>query len=212
MIFSLCICVGIPEANAELQMTYDDFKINTLCVRGKSGGVKATCFIKAHPLVPFVKQFYLLTKRRHSAIFGTTWSATIKQARRNNQNFSITDLESEVWNPAFLHCEKLLTDMYELTITLGDVDKHFMSYDKRDIITQLNLLLQGVNECNSLTHGDAHQLLGNDWIPCSVQKIVDYRQLCYYRDAADSFLRLREVLNLSGGDFSDVEKISREVR
>ena len=205
--------IGIPEADAELQTTYEEFKINALCVRDQSGTVSVACFVNARPLASFAKMFYVLTKTQHSGIFSATWSATMKQASIYNPHLSTKDLESEVWNPAFSHCEKLLQEMYERTITLGDVDKHFKSYNESDIVTQLNLLLHGVNECNQLMCSiqGVHQPLQNHWIPHSVQKIVDYRQLCRYRDAADSFLWLRDVLNLSGGDFSDIEKISREV-
>ena len=120
-----------------------------------------------------------------------------------NPDLDVQHLHSNVWTPAFQQCQSLLENLYEQTITLGDVDKHF-GYDRNGLLGQLKLLFHGVNECSKKN-------LDDKWIEHSVEKILNYRQLCGYRDAANSFLKLKDLLKLSKGDFSDVERISKEV-
>ena len=94
-----------------------------------------------------------------------------------------------------------------MSITLSDVDEYFGSYGGSDLTVQLRTLFRGINECTAGTQ----QKCNDDWIQRSVKKIEHYRQLCGYRDAANYFLKLRDLLELSIGDFGDVEKISKEV-
>ena len=195
---------GIPEADAELQRDYTGFKINALCTRCESGIIRVICFDKASPLVSFAKQFYVLTKRLNSSLFRATWKTTINQARKDNPNLSLRDLESVVWVPVFCFCQNMLHRLRDQTMTLGEVDTHFKNYQKRELTTQLKLLYDGINTCMK-------QQLSDNWIQDSIQKVSDYRQLCGYHDAANAFLQLRDLLNLSEGDFRDVERISTEV-
>ena len=196
---------GIPEAHAELQRDYRGFKINALCTRDKSGIISIISFNKASPLVSFAKWYYLLTKRLNSNLFHIAWKTIIGQARMNNPNLSIRDLESEVWVPVFQMCRELLQNLHDLSMTLGEVDTHFKTFEERDLTTQLKLLLDGINEC-------MNRPVSHHWIQHSVQKISEYRQLHGHRDAASALLQLRDLLNLSEGDFRDVERISTEVK
>ena len=196
---------GIPEADAELQRDYRGFKISALCTRDESGIIRVVRFNKASPLVSFAKHFFVLTKRLNSSLFCTTWKTTLSQARKKNPKLSIRDIESEVWVPVFQLCQELLQKLQDLSMTLGDVDTHFKNYEEWDLTPQLQLLFRGINTC-------MNQQLSDKWIQHSVQKISEYRQLVGYRDAANWFLQLRDLLNLSDGDFRDVERISNEVR
>lgn len=197
--------LGITDAKAELQKKKNrSFKINTLCMRYESGEIRSICFDKAAPLLPFAKHFCVLTQRHNSSLFLTICSSTIKKAKLNNPNLSINHLEAEVWLPAFRQCQNLLDEMYEMSITLSDVDKYFGRFGGSDLTVQLKTLFRGINECTAGTRND-------DWIQRSVKKIEDYQQLCGYRMAANYFLKLRDLLELSRGDFGDVEMISKEV-
>ena len=196
---------GVADAEVELQKNYRSLNINTLCVREESGAIRVMCFDKACPLLSFAKFYFVMTSRLISDLFRATWSATLNQARAKNPNLSIAHLHSEVWAPTFEQCQSLLEELYEQTITLGDVDRHFGKYrESGELKTQLQLLFHGVNEC-------MHRKEGEKWIQRSVDKIVNYCQLCGYRDAANSFLELRDLLKLTKGDFRDVERISKKV-
>ena len=182
-----------------------EFKINTLCTRDDSGAIKVISFNKAAPLSSFAKHFYVLTNTFPSSLFRTMWVAGVKKAIAKHPTLSISDLESEVWSLVFQQCQQLLDGLKTLSITLGEVDAHFRNYGTSgEIATQLKLLFSGINACLGRKPTD-------NWIGQSVQKIAEYRKLCSYRDAANSFLGLKGFLQLSGGDFSDVERISNEV-
>ena len=196
--------IGIADVQAELRKDYRSFKINTLCTRD-SGGVTVVCFNKACPLVPFAKSFYVITNRLNSSIFLTIWSDTLNLAMTKNPDFGVQHLHSNVWTPVLQQCQTLLDNLYEQTITLGDIDKHFGRYDTSNLLGQLKLLFHGVNECTNKN-------LDDKWIVRPVGKIFNYWQLCGYREAANSFLKLKDVLELSKGDFSDVERISKKVK
>ena len=201
----LVVYTGTPDVEAELQRDYMEFKINSLCTRDESGAIKVICFNKAAPLSSFAKHFYVLTMKFPSSLFHTMWVAGAKQARAKHPTLSISDFKSEVWSPVFQQCQKLLDRLQGLSITLGEVDTHFRNYEtSKKIKTELGLLLSGLNECLGMQASD-------HWIGRSVQRIAKYRELCSYCDVAKSFLELKAFLQLSGGDFSDIERISNEV-
>ena len=195
---------GVSDAVNELHVNYDFFRMNTLCSRDESG-VKVVCFHRAHVLLSFAWKFNVFKVSHNSDLFLTVWSDTLRNVRQKNPELSIDDLELQVWAPTFHLCEKLLEQLHNLSMTLGDVDRVFHHYEPRQLEDQLQLLHRGVCQCGGLN-------LRDHWIPKAVKKLEDYRWLCGYREAANSFLQLRELLKLSGGDFTDVEQISKEVK
>ena len=191
----------MPDVADELQKKYRTFKINTLCVRNESGTIKVVCFKRAAPLLLFVQHFCEI---KNSSIFHTAWVDRVNQTMAENTALNIKDLELEVWTPVFEWCKQLLEMLHNLSMKLGEIDKHFKNYETSELATQLNVLFCGINKC-------INQQMSDSWIDRSVKKIADYRELCSYHDAANYFLELRNFLQLSGGDFSDIERISNEV-
>ena len=192
---------GLLAADAELQTDHRSFKINTLWNRDESGEMRLICLKHASPLVSFAKPFCFFV---NSILFRATWSGVMTKARAKNPNLNIKDVETEVWAPVFQLCRKILIEMEQLTMTLGDVDKHFKNYGQTHITTQLRILLCGVNKFS-------HLHLSGHWIPCSVQKIMNYWQLQSRCDAANSFLELVTCLKLTNGNFRDIERIANRV-
>lgn len=186
-------------------MDYMQFKIGTLCQYCDSS-CHFVCFDKAAPLMSFAQRFYILSKEQSSGLFHIMWSHAMKEARAKFPKMHIKDVEEMVWTPAFEHCQQLLNTLCDLSMTLANVDKHFRYYEKSELENQLRLLCCGVNKC----FGQVPKFSDN-WIPRVVLRIEDYRKLSYYRDAANSFLKLRDSLNLTKGDFRDIEGISKEV-
>ena len=193
---------GISDAKEELKRDYSQSKISTVCRREESGVISVICFNTATPLLPFARKFHIMTEKVHSEIFSCMWSSFMKQAK----NINICDVESKIWTPTITYCRKILIDLSELSMTLAEVDHHFKHYSIHDIEKELHLLCSGVHQCLS-----QQPPLGNEWIHDCVCRIEDYRKLCNYRDAANYFLELKTSLNLSQGDFRDVERISQQV-
>ena len=183
-------------------MEYKSCKINTLCTRRESS-IDIVCFTTAHCLLSFAWKFDVMTKRFISSIFDATWSTAVKKVRANNPDMSISDVEKQVWTPTFEHCQNLLEQLSSQTMHLADVDRHFKDYRVK-LESELKVLFRGVNQCLHQNHDD-------DWIHHTVLRIEEYRKLRGYCDAANSFLKLRDSLKLTKGDFRNVERISKEV-
>ena len=147
-----------------------------------------------------------MTVNHNSDIFYSTWATTMKQARDSHPALSISDVESKIWTPAICHCQKLLSKLQGLTMPLVEVDHHFKNYKEDDLESELCLLHDGISKCIP-----QYSPAGGDWIHNSVCRIADYRKLCNYCEVAKYFLDLRLSLELTQGDFRDVERISQEV-
>ena len=119
---------------------------------------------------------------------------------------TIADIHTNVWQPAFDHCQNLLDQLHDQSMKLVDVDKIFKHYRGQQLESQLMTLFTGVNACS-----DVKGEKNGTFIKSAVRRMNKYWDLCKYRDAANMFLELRSVLNLKG-DFRNVERLSTEVR
>ena len=176
-----------------------------MCVSGDSGVFSVVCYSVAAPLLSFAEKFYEMTRNLKSAIFDSTWTTTMIQARESNANLSVHDVESKIWTPVINQCQKLLNELHECLMPLVEVDQHFKNYKEVELEQELAKLLSGIHKCIP-----QHSSCG-DWIHDRVHRIVDYLKLCKYREAANYFLDIRNSLELTQGDFRDVERISQEV-
>ena len=147
-----------------------------------------------------------MNHKHSNNLFSVRWKERIKEAFRNSGRTSPTlaDIHSEVWVTAFDSCQSLLEELHDRSMKLAHIDKHFMDH-KSDLEMQLERLSKGVNACLGKDSGEL-------WIREVVHRIQDYWLLCNYQKAASIFLDLKEALNLQNEDFSDIEKLSTEVR
>lgn len=202
--------LGVSEVLIELKIDYKSVNISDLCTLDRS----IKCFPKGQVLLSFAMMFYLMTKKKNSSFFFDAWSMTMKEARMINSNLSIGDLESEVWIPTFRCCEKFLEELQTFSITLTDVDRKFHSLSEKKVAFEIKQLFCGIMTCQQLVSKAKvmpTQPNDCDWIEGVVERIADYRKLCSYRDAAISFLKLRDSLGISGTGFTHVATISTEV-
>ena len=197
------INAGLDEAKDELDADYTSREIKTLCTH--RGNIQVTCFKTASCLVPFILEFNIMTSGVNSGIFNTIWSTTMKHAYGSNPSMSISDVQEEAWAPAFQQCKGLLEKLRCLSLTLADVDRHLNHYQKEgQLMVQLKCLYKGVSEC-------LDQVYEDNWIELTVRRIEEYWKLRGYYKAANTFLKLRDSMELKEGDFTAMEGISREV-
>ena len=163
------------------------------------------CFQAAGCLQSFVEHYFILAHKYNSTIFNSIWSSTMKCVCRSNPDMTISDVGPRVWEPTFVQCWQLLEELSSASITLASVDKNFKQYKMQtdNLKDQIYILSKGVSECLQVPSKSA-------WISNIVDQIIQYWSLCDHREAAKSFLRLRDALNLTG-DFKDVERISEKV-
>ena len=145
----------------------------------------------------------MMTKR--SNLFVRPLEKKLKSVIASNSEteVSISDIFSLVWKPTFEHCVTLLESLADLTIKLAAVDKYLKEFSET-LDTQVKILSDGISECTKKA-GDPTRL------NLALIRVQNYWKLCEYRHGADVFLRLRDVLELQRGDFSDVERFSTEV-
>ena len=124
----------------------------------------------------------------------------------NAQCSSIDDVGPRIWQPAFEVCQKLLKELQNASITLECVEKMFHVYkeDPKKLKQDLTRLSLGMNTCLEIPK---HTL----WISATVDQIKNFWRLCNSREAAKTFLKLRDTLKLTRGDFIHVEWISKKV-
>ena len=194
--------LGVDKAITELQCEYNSCEIDILCTRS-GDTVEVMCFQSATSLKPFAYKFTIMAK---SAIFNSIWSKTMEAAYHKKPNMAIRDVGPKIWKPAFTKCKQLLEELHSGSMTLSDVDKHFCQYkgEQQRLEGELKSLFLGVNKCCEIDSN-------SNWIHQAVTRIAEYWRLCAYCGAANSFLRLRDSLELTKGDFKPVEKISKEV-
>ena len=124
-------------------------------------------------------------------------------AIKDNPNLTLDSIHPSVWQPCLGKCKQLLASLSDLSMKLLDVDQVFRDH-RENIDPQLCALFKGMSLCAREQY---------DWrqIEKAIGKIKQYWDLCRYRKGANIFLGIRDSLGLEGGDFSLVEKLSKEV-
>ena len=163
-----------------------------------------TCFQSANSLQQFGNKFWTLSHVHNSAIFNATWSKTMEDVY--HRDMTVSDVGPKVWKPAFKQCQQLLEKLNSGSMTLSDVDKHFSQYkgELQRLERELKSLFCGVNACGRKDRDPS-------WIYQAVTQMEEYWRLCEYCETANSFLKLRDSLELTKGDFKKVENISKKV-
>ena len=147
-----------------------------------------------------------MTQRYNSAMFSIIWSETMTYAHHSNPDMTINDVGLKVWEPAFTQCQQLLEQMHIGSITLSEVHRHFSQYkgEKLRLERELQNLFCGVNACH-------RECRDSSWIHQTAARMMEYWRLCENLATANSFLKLRNSLELTKGDFKNVERISKDV-
>ena len=172
-----------------------------LCARdAKTGHIQLVCFKSAGNLLDFVVNFCELNG---SELFSTFWREAMSIAIRDNPDLTLNSIYQMVWQPCLDKCKQLLMSLSDLSIKLFDIDYIFRGH-MENIEPQLYALFKGISLCTT-------EQFDWRWIEKAVDKIKQYWDLCCYRKVANVFLGIRDSLDLEGGDFSLVEKLSKEL-
>ena len=204
MMYIFFAYADIAKLDDELRRDYGEANLNDLCRRDpETKQPQLVCFKSAGTLSDFAEGFYVLSKRHGSELFSTTWKGAMSVAIKDNPDLVLDNVYPSVWQPCLDRCKQLLFSLSDLSMKLVDVDKVFKDH-KDNIDTQLLALFKGVSDCTREQF---------DWrlIERAIVRIRQYWELCRYRKGANIFLRIRDSLGLKGGDFSLVEKLSKEV-
>ena len=205
----ILICVpyaGYVELDRELNRDYGEVNLNELCRQNtETKELQLCCFKSAGSLSVFAQDFYVLNKKHGSEFFSAAWNEAKSVAIGENPDLTVDDVHPLMWQPCLGKCKQLLQSLSDLSMKLVDVDLVFKSH-KANIDTQLLALFKGISDC---TRGSEQFNWG--LVEKAIRRIRQYWELCRYRKGASIFLGIRDSLGLEGGDFSLVEKLSKEV-
>lgn len=125
---------------------------------------------------------------------------------RKGVSLTLADVNKKLWIPAFAKCEKLLSQLRDYSLSLTTVDQLFKGKKTTFITDTIHQLYSGVEMCRN-----GREVKEFMWIEGVVERMEQYWKLCQYSSTAEVFLKLRDVLKLSG-NFNQVEGLADKVR
>ena len=200
--------LGLVELVRELDQDFESKPISSLCVSRGPSQVDARCFLTAFPLDPIKVKYDFMVRHYQNDFFHRIWEHTaIRAARASTAELTIPDIVTKIWNPAFEECCKLLDSLSNCSITLREVDDRFLRFNNVSTIKlHLEQLHKGVEVC--LDRKPPQRC--PPWIDSAVERMQQYWMLSRYAKAAQTVLKLRDELNLTG-DFALMETIAKKV-
>ena len=194
---------GLTDLEADLRKDFKRQAINTLCVRHPDDNIQIVCF-KAAESLKFATDFHVVSGTKYgNELFNEFWRKAMCQASSTHPELTLDDIYSLVWQPCIQQCKQLLHSLMDLSMKLSDVD-NILAPHEAHLETQLHSLLKGVSEI-------IQKSPNSSLIDTANKRIRNYWNLRRYQKGADIFLRLKKSLGLTGGDFHQVEKLSKQV-
>ena len=184
----------------ELKQDVSSKKICDLC-QFKDGTPVLLCYQAAKPLDPFVDHFDIMMKKS-SNLFLHPLDIRLRITVATRTDLTLAHIHTEIWQPVFDSCRKLLDTLIDQTMTLSYIDTHLKTYSEELDHVVYNLAV-GLSKCLAIPPDQTR-------LRRSLLSIHQYWKLCEYQAGAQVFLHLRDVLKLKG-DFKLVERFSSQV-
>lgn len=192
------------DLNKALNENYDAKAMNVLCTTGESSPEDCyTCFQSARSLSLFSSKFYIMSHEHGCNLFASMWKKAMEQASTEKTNLTFDDVLHSIWELCLNDCKHLLLSLSELTTELADIDNK-LKLHQSSLETQLDSLAKGIIKCTNVE-------IDQSSISLAVMRIKQYWELCRFQEGANIFLTIRNSLGLTKGDFTLVEKLSKEV-
>lgn len=204
----LCSFLGLDELKDEIVADHYETPINKLW-KFEEGKVEYLSLQSAIPLDEIAQNFDILFRKVSTNLVHAIWNSHMMKAASYvdsevSEELNIMDIKTKIWEPTFEECLSLLDSLYDRSIKLVDVDRHFSKI--KDIEKELRSLHDGVMQCS----GNEKQRENLDWILTAVKLMEEYWSLLKLADAAKTVIALKDRLSLSG-DFSLIQTIAEQV-
>ena len=197
------------ELVRELDQDFESKPIKSLCISTGPSHVENHCFQSALPLDPIKVNYDFMVRHYQNDFFHRIWERTaIRAARASTAGLTIPDIVTRIWNPAFEECCQILDSLNNCSITLREVDDRFLRFNNNISTLKFHLeqLHKGVEVCHDRKPPPRCPL----WIDTAVERMQQYWTLSRYAKAAQTVLKLRDKLKLTG-DFALMETIAKKV-
>ena len=178
-----------------------------LCTSDGEGNFSFPYLPAAIPLVPMLKQFFLLKQKHPSTVFKQIWSESLKTASSRGTVLNLADIVSQVWEPTFQLCQVLLESLMDQSVQLISIDNYFYQYSHdRELLSEtVTVFYRGMIAC-----AERKESVHLKWIESVVNSMQQYWSLSSYSDVAITLLLLKDELQLTG-DFTGVEHLAAKV-
>ncbi len=196
---------GWNKLQIDSTKNYDDYSIQELCTLQDSS-FNLILFEEYEGIMPILEDFRSLFGK-HDNDFVRYFLYSILRDTVKKQNITYANFVPLIWDPFFMKCCELLTDIKDRSIKLREIHRIENDCTKSDLLeSQLLLLCCGLEGCKKYeSSGNSHH-----WISVSVKQIKTYLSMCDQAKAADIVLQLRKKLKLSG-NFDIVEYVAHKV-
>ena len=189
--------------DAELKKDINKEAISTMCVRNEKDDIQLKCFPSAVSLLMFAGEFEVISGQKYgNDFFNEIWRRNLQQAVTNNE-LTLNDVFQTVWQPCIKECRMLLQSLMDLTMKLSDVDVILEPHRVR-LEIQLKLLVDAMTAISIKFENPSR-------IDKASRRVREYWNLRQYQQGASTFLRLKDSLGLTTGDFQLVQKLSQQV-
>ena len=181
--------------------------IKDLCVK-KAENFSFLSLESAISLDDMKIKFNIMLRQNFSELFRKIWNDHMKTAAtakwKSGSELTIPDIKTEIWEPAFTECQRLLDSLRERTIQLSVVYCYFKFEDHKKKMIQS--LYAGVEKCmnNEVSDHDPR------WITVAADLMDKYWSLRELAEVADGVLNLKGELGLTG-DFTLIEILAKLV-
>ena len=156
------------------------------------------CLQSAKSLDPFVDHFAIMMKTSPLLFVRALDNKVQEVLVRKDVDLTIGDIHAKIWQPVFTFCQQLINNLADQSIPLSLVDEHLKTEPfSPSLLNHLNTLTTAIRNCSQ-------QVPTFPKLEDAVKKVKDYWRLCDYRDGAQVFLQLRDLLKLNG-DFELIE-------
>ena len=186
-------------------MNFEDKCIGKLCDTTEDGSCHVHIFSKATELDSYLLPLWVISRKHHSAIFHMLWKCQIEKSW-TLRSMTLKDVINLIWNPVFKQCTKIVEELFSWTVKLSQVDRIFKQYSLEHglLACEIKSLCRAVQECSGKTAADLK------WIESRIIKMQHYWELCNYQEAAVTFRKIKDSLQLTG-DFTLVEAVAAKV-
>lgn len=174
------------------------------CTESSSGVIQFVCFQAAQPLQSLLASYHFMSSVHQSELFQQIWSAKLKEIYRAKKTLTIPEIVTEIWNPVFNECSDFIKNVESESIKLKDVDHYFCPAEEKHMRQDLASLYKAVEASNDRS---VTQL--PDWIQDVVRHIQQYWSLRAQAQAADTLLKLKDSLKLTG-NFEIIKKVASQ--
>ena len=172
------------------------------------------CFNLGEDVEEMLDEFHVLMEVVKPDLICKLWETAIENqfkalhAGKKSQGLTFREIHRNIWRPIYQECEDTIEQLSNLHLPLHKVKDYYFPYKtEAKLQEELTNLSDAINTCR---RSKGQVVSKNLWIQDAASRIFTYKQLCQCRGAAETFLKLRDTLDLTG-DFAVVEALSKAV-